>query len=85
MREQKKRLNEAALGFSIAVVSAACMLLLGILAPMGMYMGASRMMAQWHMFYSLSLTGMIAGIIEGAIIGFVLGYAIAYLYNRFNN
>ncbi|MBS3097420.1 hypothetical protein J4209_01345 [Candidatus Woesearchaeota archaeon] len=77
------KLNELALGYAAAIISAACMLLLGILGNIGIYMGAVSMMQQWHMLFSLSIGGVIAGMIEAAVIGFVFGYALAWLYNKF--
>lgn len=70
-----EKLNELALGYAMAIVSAATMLLLGILGNLGIYTGAVQMMQQWHMFFSLSVIGIITGMIEAAIISFVLAYA----------
>ncbi len=78
-----KTLNSLALGYAGAIVSAACMLLLGILGNLGFYTGAASMIGGWHMFSSLSLGGIIAGIIEAAIISFIILYAFALVYNWF--
>jgi high-affinity Fe2+/Pb2+ permease len=40
------------------------------------------MMQQWHVLFSLSISGIILGMIEAAIISLVLGYAFAWLYNK---
>ena len=77
------KLNEWALGYAAAIISAAIMGLLGILGNIGIYSGAVEMMQQWHMFFSLSIGGIIAGMIEGAIISFVFAYAFAWIYNKF--
>jgi hypothetical protein len=37
---------------------------LGILGNMGFYMGAVEMMSKWHMFFSLTLFGILTGMIE---------------------
>ncbi|HDZ54640.1 MAG TPA: hypothetical protein ENI19_03200 [Candidatus Nealsonbacteria bacterium] len=58
------------------------MLLLGILGNLGMYTGAVEMMQQWHIFFSLSIGGIIAGIIEAAVISFILIYKFGWLYNK---
>jgi len=76
------KLNSYALGVSGAAVSAVGMLLLGVLANLGIYEGAAAMMAQWHLFFSLSFFGIIAGMIEAAIIGFLSLYAIGWFYNK---
>ena len=79
----KKGLNELALGYALAILSALCMLVLGILANLGVYTGAAEAMMNCHMFFSLSLGGIITGIIEAAVIGFIGGYIFAWLYNKF--
>jgi len=78
-----EKLNQLALGYAAAILSAICMLLLGILGNIGIYTGAVEMMQQWHMFFSLSIGGIIAGIVEAGIIGFIFGYAFGWLYNKF--
>lgn len=81
---QKQKLNEKALGFSLAIISAICMLLLGILGSFGIYTGAVEAMQRWHLFFSLSIDGIIAGIIEAAVWSFIAGWLIAYFYNKFS-
>lgn len=76
------KLNSLGLGYSGAIISAAIMLLLGILGNIGIYTGAVEMMSQWHMFFSLSTGGIIAGMLEGAIITFALIYAFGWFYNK---
>jgi len=77
------KLNSLALGYAGAIISAVCMLLLGILVNLGLYESAAMQMSQWHMFFSPSLTGIIAGMIEAAVISFVAFYAFGYVYNYF--
>lgn len=78
-----EKLNELALGYAGAIISAAGMLLLGIGGNVGFYRGAAQQMMQWHMFFSLSPLGVITGMIEAAVIGFVFAYALAWVYNKF--
>lgn len=78
-----ERLNAPALGYAAAILSGATMLLLGILGNLGIYTAGVQMMQQWHVFFSLSITGIIAGIFEAAVVGFVYGYAFGRIYNRF--
>ncbi len=78
-----QKLNEKALGYSLAIISAFVMLLLGILGKLGIYTGAVDMMQQWHVFFSLSFFGIIGGIIEAAIFSFVFGWLFAWIYNKF--
>ncbi len=58
------------------------MLLVGILGNIGIYTGAVEMMEQWHIFFSLSIGGIIAGMAEAAVVTFVFVYLFAFLYNK---
>lgn len=77
------KLDELALGYASAIISAVSMLLLGILGNVGIYTGAVEMMRKWHMFFSLGIVGIITGMIEAAIISFVFAYAFGWIYNKF--
>jgi len=79
-----EKLNALALGYAGAIVSAICMLLLGVLGNLGFYMGAVARMQEWHMFFSLSAVGIITGMIEAAIITFVTLYVFGLIYNSLN-
>jgi len=78
-----QKLNELALGYSVAIISAVSMLLLGVLGPLGIYSGMASMMQDGHMFFALSPLGVIFGIIEAGILGFLGGFLTAKLYNIF--
>ena len=80
----KQKLNSKALGYSLAILSGAGMLLLGILGNLGLYMTGVEAMKSWHLFFDLSIIGIIAGIIEAGLFGFILGWLIAYTYNKFS-
>lgn len=75
------KLNAVALGVAAAIIAAVIMLLLGILGNLGIYMGAVRMMEEWHMFFNLTPLGIIGGMIEAAIISFIFAYAFGWAYN----
>jgi|TARA_Y100000310_G_scaffold238535_1_gene241943 hypothetical protein len=47
------------------------------------YAGAAEQMMKRHMFFSLSVVGIITGMIEAAIIGFIALYALGWLCNKF--
>lgn len=79
----KTQLHASALGRAAAIVAALGMLILGILGNLGIYLGAADMMQQWHMFFTLSLWGIIAGMIEAAVISYVFAYLFGWFYNRF--
>lgn len=76
------KLNVLALGYAGAIASGLGMLVLGIAGNIGIYEGAVKMMEQWHMFFSLSIGGIIAGMIEAAIIGFISAYVFGWIYNK---
>jgi hypothetical protein len=80
--KMKNKFNEMAMGYSAALVGAISMLVLGIFGNLGMYTGAVSMMQQWHMFFTLSVIGIIGGMIEAAIISYVIVYLFAVFYNR---
>ena len=77
------KLDELALGYASAIISALIMLILGILGNIGFYTGAVEMMQKWHMFFSLGIFGIITGMIEAVIISFVFAYAFGWIYNKF--
>lgn len=76
------KLHAHALASAGAIISAVCMLLLGIGANIGVYVSAAEQMAKWHMFFSFSLGGIIAGMVEAAIISYIFLYAFAWVYNK---
>jgi hypothetical protein len=78
-----EKLNSLAFGGSAAIVAALSMLILGIFGNIGMYKGAVEMMTQWHMFFSLTIFGILTGMIEGAVVSFVFFYIFAWVYNKF--
>lgn len=77
------KLNETALGYAGAGISAACMLLLGIGWNIGVYESAAEQMAEWHLFFSPSVGGIVGGMVEAAVWGFIALYAFGWLYNRY--
>ncbi len=83
VKKMTEKLNELALGYATAILSAVSMLILGILGNFGIYTGAVEMMQKWHVFFSLSIGGIIIGMIEAAVMGFVLAYVFGWLYNKF--
>ncbi len=80
----KAKLNSLALGGAAAILAAVIMLLLGILGRIGVYTDAVEMMQQWHVFFSLSIGGIIAGMVEGAVVSFVFVYLFGFIYNKFS-
>ncbi len=72
-----------ALAGAAAIVAAIVMLLLGILGNIGVYTSAVEMMQQWHVFFSLSIGGIIAGMFEAVVITFVFVYLFGFIYNKF--
>jgi len=77
-----QKINEKVLGYSLAIVSALFMLLLGIAGYLGVYTGAVNAMAQWHILFSITPLGIIGGMIEAAFWSFIAGWLIGYFYNK---
>ncbi len=79
----KPKSKPLALAGAAAIVAAIVMLLLGVLGNIGVYSDAVEMMQQWHVFFSLSIGGIIAGMVEAAVITFAFVYLFGIIYNRF--
>lgn len=77
-----QKCDAKALGYAGAIVAALGMLVLSIVAKLGLYTQAAEQMMKWHMFYSLSIGGIVAGMIEGAVISFIVLWLFAYFYNK---
>jgi hypothetical protein len=76
------KLNIFAFSISAAIVAALMMLTLGIMANMGIYLGAAEMMEDVHLYFDLTAIGIIIGMIEAAIMGFIVGLIFGFIYNR---
>jgi hypothetical protein len=80
---EKREWDPQALGISLGILGALAMLLLSIVGKLGYGLEAVRIMAAFHIGYSLSLVGIVVGMGEAAVASYVFGYLTAYLYNRF--
>ncbi len=78
-----QKLNARALGYAGASISVVCMLFFGVLGNLGFYTGAIAMMSEWHVFFSLSVGGIIGGMIEAAVWSFAILWVFGWLYNKF--
>lgn len=78
-----QKLNEKALGYSLAIVSALCMFVLGVFGYFGIYSSAVSAMMQWYMFFSISPLGILTGMLEAAFWAFIAGWITAWVYNKF--
>ena len=78
-----QKLNALALGYAGAILSAIVMLAMGILGYFGVYTKAVEHMQDWHVFFSLSVVGIIGGMIEAAIWSFIILWLFGWLYNTF--
>lgn len=77
-----QKINELALGYASGIVFGLSMLVLSIAGKLGIYTGAVEMMKQWHVFFDLSVLGIVLGMIEAGIISFIVAYALALVYNK---
>lgn len=75
------KLNAMAFALAGGILAALYMLLLGILGNLGIYMSGVEAMMQWHLFFSLSVGGIIGGIIEAFVSTFIGCYIFVWLYN----
>ncbi|MCA9373998.1 MAG: hypothetical protein R3B71_01165 [Candidatus Gracilibacteria bacterium] len=76
------KLNAHALGAASALLAALCMLVIGILAMMGVYMEAYQIMKAFHIWFDATLIGTLIGMVEAGVISYIAGYLFAELYNR---
>ena len=76
------KLNEMALGYTAAALSAVCMFLLGIGWNLGYYTSAAIAMSNWHIFFGPSIGGIVAGMIEAGFLSFIGAYSFAWFYNK---
>ena len=47
---------------------------------MGLYVSAAEQMSKWHMFFNLTVIGLVSGMIEAGVISFLLVYSFATVY-----
>lgn len=80
-----RRLNPTAFAAAAALVAAFGMLLLGVLGVLGLYEGGVRAMEQWHVFFSITVGGVIAGMLEAAVVTFVFCYLFVAVYNTLDS
>jgi len=77
------KLDSLALGYAGAITSSIGMFVMWVMGSIGYYTEAVGMMQGWHMFFSLSITGLIGGVIEAAVFSFIILYIFGWLYNQF--
>jgi len=75
------KISPLAAALTAAIVSALIMLALGIFGNIGIYEGAVEAMQKWHMFFDLSVVGIIGGMIEAAIVAFLIIIISIWIYN----
>jgi len=79
-----KQLNPQAIGLSAGILSGVGMLIIGILASFGTYLGAFEMMKSMHIFFDATFLGVIAGIVEAFLFSYVVGFLFVWIYNMLN-
>ena len=77
---KKNKLNTSSIALAAAVWSALLMLVIWLLANMGLYVSAAEQMSKWHMFFNLTVIGLVSGMIEAGVISFLLVYSFATVY-----
>jgi len=76
------KLQVLTLSYAAGITAALMMLVMGIFGNIGIYTGAVAQMQAMHLFFTLSIGGIIAGMIEAAIITFVMVYVFGAIYNK---
>ena len=59
MMNKKNKLNTSSIALAAAVWSALLMLVIWLLANMGLYVSAAEQMSKWHMFFNLTVIGLV--------------------------
>lgn len=81
--QAKLKINSYALGYTLAILSAICMLLISIAGKLGFGLDAVGIMQKFHFMYSLTPGGIIGGMAEAALWGLLSGFLVGWLYNKF--
>ena len=55
---------------------------IGISSGTGVYGGMATMLKGCHLFFNMTVLGLILGTAESLVYGFIAGYAFAWLYNK---
>ena len=77
------KINSFALGYTLAILFAVCMLAMSVLGLIGYGVGMIEVMQRFHWMYNLSWNGILVGMAEAALFGLVVGFAAGWLYNKF--
>lgn len=81
MLNKKNKLNTNSIAVAAGIWSVLFMLVMWLLANMGLYVSAAEQMSKLHMFFNLTLVGLISGMIEAGVVSFLLVYSFAFVYN----
>ena len=65
-----------------AIFFGAWTLVLWIIAKLGFYTGTAALMGQFHLFFDLTVLGLVLGTAESLVYGGACGAIIAWLYNK---
>jgi hypothetical protein len=85
----KDEFNPIKIGKTAAVMFGAWTALLWIIATIGIssgngiYSGMATMLKNCHLFFNMTVLGLILGTAESLVYGFGIGYVFAWLYNKF--
>ncbi|NIA02097.1 MAG: hypothetical protein GWP15_01810 [Nitrospirae bacterium] len=77
-----KKLSPNAIGLAAAILSAVCMLVIGVLAMFEFRMEAFEMMKTMHIWFDATVVGVLLGMVEAFVFSYVVGYLFALLYNK---
>lgn len=84
MSAREKRVDEVAVGLTLATGFALAALIVGLIAWLtGVWTEAVAIAGTFYVGYEPTLAGSVIGAIWGLVDGFIDGYILAWLYNRF--
>ena len=77
-----KKLSPNGIGLAAGILSALCMLVMGVLAMNGVYEEAFVMMKTMHIWFDATVLGVVLGMVEAFVFSYVVGALFALLYNK---
>ncbi len=82
-KKNKQVINVLALSLTLGLLSAACMLIMGVAWwQFDQWPQTSLLMAEWYVGYRPTGIGVLVGMLYGFVDGFIGGAVIAWLYNK---
>jgi hypothetical protein len=82
-KPKKQELNVIALALTLGLLSAACMLIMGVAWwQFDVWPVTSQIVSEWYVGYGPTGVGTVVGMLYGFVDGFIGGAVVAWLYNK---